>query len=82
MTLTRPTLEVRWFELGTLPAEVKSWFCEDCPGELLRASEERKDLYFRIPKCEVLSFKLRQKNLELKLRRAEYSFNLNNGGKK
>lgn len=71
MALTRPTLEVRWFESGTLPAEVKSWFCEDCPGELLRASEERKDLYLRIPKCEALSFKLRQENLELKLRRAE-----------
>jgi hypothetical protein len=71
MSFISPTLEVRWFESGTLPVRVKDWFSEDCPGELLKASEARQDIYLRIPRSEALSFKLRQSNLELKLRRAE-----------
>jgi hypothetical protein len=73
MALIYPTLEVRWFESGTLPQEVKTWFCNDCPGELLGLPEEREDLYLRVPKCEALGFKIRQNNLELKLRRAEFN---------
>lgn len=71
MAFIYPTLEVRWFEPGMLPVRVKDWFDKDCPGELLRLSEARQDLYLRIPRCEALSFKLRQGNLELKSRRAE-----------
>jgi hypothetical protein len=45
MAFIYPTLEVRWLEFGTLPAQLRSWFDEDCSGELLRLSEEREDLY-------------------------------------
>lgn len=71
MALIYPTLEVRWFESGTLPIQVKNWFCEACPGEWLSLSEERQDLYLRLPRWEAVSFKIRQGNLELKLRQAE-----------
>ena len=76
------TLEVRWFFSGTLPAVVQRWFELDCPGESL-ATETRTDWYAnlrhddsdwlnnfssRILNSEEVNFKLRQGNLELKLR--------------
>ncbi|MBE9168540.1 hypothetical protein IQ238_13810 [Pleurocapsales cyanobacterium LEGE 06147] len=70
--LTIPTVEVRWFEEGTIPAVVKNWFYQDCPGEPLGFPEQRKDLYLYLPNCEVVSFKLRQEKLELKWRKAEF----------
>jgi hypothetical protein len=70
MPLT-PTLEIRWFEYGTIPIAVKRWFDEFCPGESLEWKSQREDLYLYLPKYEALNFKLRQGNLELKWRRAE-----------
>jgi hypothetical protein len=71
MELAHLTLEVRWFESGTLPIEVKHWFSCDCPGKPLEFPEEREDLYLYTPECDTFSLKLRQENLELKLRQAE-----------
>jgi len=71
MALTYPTLEVRWFELGIPPKEVKHWFDVDCPGKPLEFPEEREDLYLYAPECDTFSLKLRQDNLEVKWRQAE-----------
>lgn len=78
------TLEVRWFLEGVPPAAVQSWFESECPGELLSETPEiRQDLYFlgdfgdwsrlkalnpHLTRYEQLNLKLRQGNLELKLR--------------
>ncbi|MGF1588085.1 MAG: hypothetical protein ACFCU7_02385 [Pleurocapsa sp.] len=74
------TLEVRWFIQGMPPEIVQHWF-KECPGELLADVEIRKDLYAqnqslnRLKAClsstvdpEAVNLKLRQGNLELKLR--------------
>ena len=69
--LTTSTLEIRWFEYGSIPVSVKEWFSNNCPGRLLgELPEIREDLYLLLPECETLSLKLRQGNLELKLRQA------------
>lgn len=78
------TLEVRWFIKGTPPAAVQRWFELECPGELLAEKPEvREDLYDRqkpedvskfqaiapyITHPEAINLKLREGNLELKLR--------------
>lgn len=71
MALNYSTLEVRWFESGTLPIEVKSWFCNDCPGEIVGLLEEREDIYLKVLKWQTFSLKQRKNNLELKFRREE-----------
>lgn len=71
MPLNYSTLEVRWFESGRLPVEVKSWFCNDCPGEIVGLPEEREDIYLRISNWQNFSLKQRKNNLELKFRREE-----------
>jgi hypothetical protein len=66
------TIELRWFCQGMIPAVVKHWFDNDCPGEWLGQPEEREDLYLHItPKCDYLNLKLRQGRLEVKWRKAE-----------
>ncbi len=78
------TLEVRWFVRGMPPAVVQRWFKLDCPGELLAEEPEtREDLYAcRTPEDIkkfsaiasniinpiAINLKLREGNLELKLR--------------
>jgi hypothetical protein len=81
------TLEVRWFFEGMPPAVVQHWFRLECPGKRLETSEIRKDWYAAIDrehlnlltKClsnalsrQQVNLKLRQKNLELKLRQQEF----------
>ena len=82
------TLEVRWFVKGMPPAVVQRWFKLECPGELLEEEPEtREDLYAcRTPKDinkfsviasnitnpTAINLKLREENLELKLRQAEW----------
>lgn len=78
------TLEVRWFVKGTPPSVVQRWFRLECPGELLpKEPEIREDLYAyqkledvrKFQKLEpylrdreAVNLKLREGNLELKLR--------------
>ena len=81
------TLEVRWYVKGRPPATVKRWFEFECPGKLLDNLEIRKDWYAcfqpdqlskfvnfskRALNREEVNLKLRQGNLELKLRKQEF----------
>ena len=71
--LTTPTVEIRWFDAGSLPEKLKQWFNKECPGSILgEFPETRVDLYLSIPESNNLSFKLRQgKLVELKLLQKE-----------
>ena len=88
------TLEVRWFYPGMPPAVVQRWFELDLLGELL-PTETRTDWYAdlkqydsvwlnnfssRVLDSEEVNFKLRQGNLELKLRErlSNYKFERSN----
>lgn len=78
------TLEVRWFVPGIPPATVQNWFNFQCPGKLLTEEVEiREDLYAyqkqeylrllraiapSLRKSEEINLKLREGNLELKIR--------------
>jgi len=78
------TIEVRWFVEGIPPATVQNWFKFECPGKLLTEEPViREDLYAYqtwagvrklrllkpdISKMEEINLKLREGNLELKLR--------------
>ena len=82
------TLEVRWFLKGTLPAVVQHWFKSECPGQLLTPqAQTREDLYaygnlkdyinkFKefAPNLarDQINLKLREGNLELKLRQKQF----------
>jgi hypothetical protein len=61
-----PTLEVRWFLQGPLPAEHYHWFMEESPLPI--DSETREDWYLDVAKSRDLGIKLRQGNLEIKQR--------------
>ncbi|HEY9772040.1 MAG TPA: hypothetical protein V6C71_26645 [Coleofasciculaceae cyanobacterium] len=79
------TLELRWFVAGMPSVVVQRWFKLECPGELLEDEPDREDLYaeqnlpsdrlkaclFRTVDPEAVNLKLRQGNLELKLRQQE-----------
>ena len=72
------TLEVRWFVKGTPSTAIQHWFEYECLGELLNDSEIREDLYAYGNQLgdydvrdEAVNLKLRQGNLELKLRDAK-----------
>lgn len=60
-----PTLEMRWFLKGQLPADLHSWFTEATTLPL--ESETRADWYLCLPNRN-LGIKLRQGNLEIKRR--------------
>ena len=78
------TLEIRWFLKGIPPAAVQHWFKFECPGQLLTPeAQTREDLYAYGNKSDYLdkfqefapnlapdriNLKLREGNLELKLR--------------
>lgn len=65
------TNELRWFYRGTLPAEIADWLAADSLGNYLSTPESREDVYLCVSECEYLGIKLRQKRLEIKLRKAE-----------
>ncbi len=79
------TLELRWFVAGMPSVVVQRWFKFECPGELLGDEPDREDLYAeqnlfsdrqiaclsRTVDPEAVNLKLRQGNLELKLRQQE-----------
>ena len=76
------TLEVRWFFKGMPPAVVQRWFRIECPGKLLETeirtdwyanlrdddADWLKNLTSRALNREEINLKLRQANLELKLK--------------
>lgn len=81
------TLEVRWFVRGMPPATVHNWFNYECPGKLLTEElEVREDLYAyqkyedvlklrslapQLSQSEEINLKIREGNLELKIRQEE-----------
>ncbi|MFB2839204.1 hypothetical protein [Floridanema evergladense] len=65
------TSEIRWFYQGEVAPAIKNWFTKDVLRENCQTFEQREDWYLRIPGCEFLGVKLRQKQLESKLRVAE-----------
>ena len=65
------TVELRWFYLGTIPEAIAGWFQQPELGKPLKPSSEREDTYLLVPGHEYLGLKLRQGNLEVKLRQAE-----------
>ncbi|WP_013322449.1 hypothetical protein [Gloeothece verrucosa] len=72
---TQQTLEIRWFNQGKLPANIQQWFDLDCLGkkkQSLDSPEEREDDYLYLPNCQILSFKRREQNLEIKFRVNEF----------
>lgn len=80
------TLEVRWFVRGMPPAVVQRWFKLECLGKF-KQPEVRQDWYayqnssnlnrfskllFPVSSCDAVNLKLRQNNLELKLRAQDF----------
>lgn len=81
------TLEIRWFIKGKPSRAVVNWFRFNCPGEFkAQEPEEREDWYFyryldnwgklkiltpNLTQYEQFNLKLRQGNIELKLRKQE-----------
>jgi hypothetical protein len=61
-----PTAEVRWFQTGFIPREVKEWF-ESRPGQA-EDQPPRRDHYLDLAGDETRSIKLRQGRLEVKQR--------------
>ena len=64
------TVEVRWFELGSIPAGVADWFAEGAiePAEQIA----RTDYYLQLPAEDALGIKLREGRLEIKKRQERY----------
>ncbi|MFB2933812.1 hypothetical protein ACE1B6_00895 [Aerosakkonemataceae cyanobacterium BLCC-F154] len=62
------TSEIRWFYQGTVPPAIESWFAANVLKENYQTYEDREDWYLLIPGCEFLGVKLRQQQLETKLR--------------
>jgi hypothetical protein len=61
-----PTVEVRWFFRGVVPAEVEEWFC----SYGIDADEQpaRVDHYLRMVRGDSLGIKLREGRVEIKQR--------------
>lgn len=79
--MVETTLEVRWFFPGIVPSSARFWFEGECPGKPLADREMRTDRYFLVEDLgwvkkffssnlerAGVNLKLRQGNLELKLR--------------
>ncbi|NMG11634.1 hypothetical protein [Brasilonema sp. UFV-L1] len=65
------TYELRWFNPGTVPQDIKFWFEQNCLISPRQPPEEREDLYLYSPGCDFLGVKLRHGRLEVKWRKAE-----------
>ncbi|HEY9850729.1 MAG TPA: hypothetical protein V6D28_14780 [Leptolyngbyaceae cyanobacterium] len=65
------TTEMRWFYPGTLPGEIRDWFVSDTLGKYVTSPEKREDIYLYLPNCKYMGIKLRQKRIEIKLRKSE-----------
>ena len=65
-----PTMEVRWFGEGTVPAEVWEWFHQ---GEQEPEGQPtRIDYYLRLPNTDSLGIKLREGRVEIKQRHRQH----------
>jgi hypothetical protein len=62
-----PTMEVRWFRPGEIPAAIQEWF-QRCKGEP-EEQQPRVDYYFHSAADDSLGIKLREGRLEVKRRR-------------
>jgi len=65
-----PTLEARWFCLGTIPEQVREWFARSEPAPIHEPS--RVDHYLRLQRGHGLGIKLRQGSIEIKQRLHQY----------
>jgi hypothetical protein len=63
------TLEVRWFYPGPLPGQIVAWL--DKLGRLPAGQPPRKDHYLRLAAHPTLGIKLREGNIEVKMRLGE-----------
>lgn len=67
----QPSMELRWFLAGAVPAAVQQWFSQ---GEIAPQTEARRtDHYLHLPACEDVGIKQRQGRMEIKRRLAERS---------
>lgn len=70
----QPSMEVRWFMVGDMPATVESWFRRGyvAPADALIDDETRDDIYLSLPTTLDLGIKLRAKDrIEVKQRRVD-----------
>lgn len=61
-----PTVEVRWFFRGTIPAAVRDWFIDDSVPPV--EQPPRTDYYLRLPQNDALGVKWREGQIEAKRR--------------
>jgi hypothetical protein len=66
------TTELRWFYSGSLLVAVKNWFVAT-RDQIVITIEAREDRYLQLSGCDFLNLKLRDGNLELKLRLRQIS---------
>jgi len=62
------TTEVRWFDKGSIPPAMKSWFTKIHPKVWTEA--ERTDFYYSLPNDDTIGIKLRENRIEIKKRQA------------
>ena len=65
-----PSMEVRWFYQGTVPAEVAEWF-QSGTGRA-EAQAPRVDYYLDLQEMDGLGIKLREGKVEVKRRQRQY----------
>jgi hypothetical protein len=64
-----PTIEVRWFQHGQIPPEVRAWYGRI--GPLPEEQPIRVDHYLHLPDHDSLGIKLREGRLEIKQRQRQ-----------
>lgn len=65
-----PTLEVRWFYRGIIPAQVREWFVRGDPAPI--NEPPRVDYYLCLQRTNSLGIKLREGRIEIKQRLRQY----------
>ena len=65
-----PTLEVRWFQRGSVPDDVRAWFAASDPAPT--SEPPRVDHYMCLPRSNALGIKLREGRIEIKQRLHQY----------
>ena len=74
--MSKPSLELRWFFKGLVPAEVRSWFTHTVLADRPCKEKSRRDLYFLVRNRDDLGLKLSRGRLELKWCQAAHPFAL------
>jgi hypothetical protein len=62
--------EVRWFLTGPVSSQARTWF-DGLPGENVKQSYPRQDIYLVIPNRDDLGLKVREGRLEIKTREGQ-----------